>query len=395
MKTINKLIFGNLNINSLPNKFDQLKTLIQGKIDILVVTETKLDATFPDEEFMMEGYSKPYRMDRNRDGGGIIIYVREDIPSKQLKKHCFPGDIEGIFVELNLRKIKWLIFGSYHPPKQPDSYYFNNVSNSLDLYRQNYNNFLLIGDFNSEDTEPILSQLLHAHEAKNIVKDKTCFKNPDNPSCIDLFITNSPKSFQNTTAISTGLSDFHKMTITVLKTSFTKAKPKEIFYRDYKTFNDEHFKTELKNALSSIEVRNYESFENIFIKILDKHAPFKKTIVRANHAPYMTKALRKAIMKRSELESKYFKNRSEENKVKYKKQRNFCSKFYKKERRKYYNNINLNEVTDNKIFWKTVKPFLSDKGVKTSHITLVDKKNIISEEYEVAEVLKKTFLIMQ
>ena len=94
MKTINKLIFGNLNINSLPNKFDQLKTLIQGKIDILVVTETKLDATFPDEEFMMEGYSKPYRMDRNRDGGGIIIYVREDIPSKQLKKHCFSGDIE-------------------------------------------------------------------------------------------------------------------------------------------------------------------------------------------------------------------------------------------------------------------------------------------------------------
>ena len=86
--------------------------IIQGNVDILVVTETKLDSIFPNYQFLIEGFSQPYRMDRNRNGGGVLIYVREDIPSKELKKHIFPDDIEGIFIEVNLRKIKWLMFWS-------------------------------------------------------------------------------------------------------------------------------------------------------------------------------------------------------------------------------------------------------------------------------------------
>ena len=75
----------------------------------------------------------------------------------------------------------------------------------------------------------------------------------------------------------------------------------------------------------------------------------------------MTKALRKGIMKRSELESKYVKNNTNENLKSYKNQINFCSKLYKKERKKCYERLDLNNVTDKKNFWKTVKPFLSDK----------------------------------
>ena len=78
--------------------------------------------------------------------------------------------------------------------------------------------------FFAEDTEPILSEFLEQYEAKNIMKNKTCFKNPDRPTYIDLFLTNSPHSFQNTMKISTGWSDFHKIIITVLKSSFIKLK---------------------------------------------------------------------------------------------------------------------------------------------------------------------------
>ena len=67
--------------------------------------------------------------------------------------------------------------------------------------------------------------------------------------------------------------------------------------------------------------------------MLDKHAPLKKKFVRGNQAPYMTKQLRKTIMRRSELESKYLKNKTIDNKTKFKKQNNFCSKLYKKERK--------------------------------------------------------------
>ena len=132
-KNVNRLLIGNLNINSISGKFDQLKVLVQRKLDVLVITETKLDSSFPKGQFLIEGFSEPYRLDRNRHGGGILIYVREDIPSKELKKHYLPSDIEGIFVEINLRKVKWLLFGSYHPPSQSDNHYFENVTNALDL----------------------------------------------------------------------------------------------------------------------------------------------------------------------------------------------------------------------------------------------------------------------
>ena len=86
LSNINKLIVGSLNINSISGKFEQLKTVINGNIDILLVVETKLDATFPESQFDIEGYSAPYRLDRNRNGGGILIYVREDIPCKKAVK---------------------------------------------------------------------------------------------------------------------------------------------------------------------------------------------------------------------------------------------------------------------------------------------------------------------
>ena len=100
--------------------------------------ETKIDDTFPSELFLIDGFSKPFRRDRNCHGGGILIYVRDDIPCKQLNKHTFPGDIEGIFVEINLRKVKLLLLGTYHPPSQSDKYYFNKLGNCLDIYINTY-----------------------------------------------------------------------------------------------------------------------------------------------------------------------------------------------------------------------------------------------------------------
>ena len=167
---MNRPLIGNLNINSISNKFDQLKLLARGKVDILVITETKLDSTFSTFQFLIEGYSEPYRFDRNRNGGDILIYVREDIPSKPLMDHKLPHDIEGIFVELNLRKNKWLLFGSYYPSSQSDEYFFHHVKNGLDIYSKFYDKYMLVGDFNAEESEPCLSQFLFEMNAKNIVK---------------------------------------------------------------------------------------------------------------------------------------------------------------------------------------------------------------------------------
>ena len=115
-------------------------------------------------------------------------------------------------------------------------------------------------------------------------------------------------SFQNTTVLANGLSDFHKMAVTDFKLKFEKNKPKEVTYRDYKNFDENSFKTDLKTAFSS-GCDTYGEFEKTILSTLNLHAPYKKKYIRANHDPYMTKTLSKAIMRRSQLQSKYFKTK--------------------------------------------------------------------------------------
>ena len=86
-----------------------------------MITETKLDDALSLGRFYVEGFTIPHRFDRNRAGGGVIIYVREDISSRYLEKHKLPQDIEDMFIELNFTKVKWLIFGTYHPPLEMTS----------------------------------------------------------------------------------------------------------------------------------------------------------------------------------------------------------------------------------------------------------------------------------
>ena len=111
------LIIGHLNINSLRNKFEALKFLIQGKVDIFVVSETKIDESFPINQFLIDGFATPFRLDRKNGAGGTIIYIRDDIPCKELKNHNLPNNIEGLFIELTLRKKKWILFGGYNTKK--------------------------------------------------------------------------------------------------------------------------------------------------------------------------------------------------------------------------------------------------------------------------------------
>ena len=163
-----------------------------------MLTETKLDESFPVSQFYIEGYAMPYRLDRCRQGGGVLIYVRDDISSRNLMKHTSYHDIETLFIELNFKKSKWLLVGCYHHPSQNDQYFFNTIDLALDTYN-NYNKLLLIGDFNIQEFEKPLEDFLYQHDLKKIVKEATCFKSSSNPSCIDLILTTSSSSFQHTT----------------------------------------------------------------------------------------------------------------------------------------------------------------------------------------------------
>ena len=198
VKNINRVIIGHLNVNFMAPKIDAIRTIIPGNVDIMVFSETKLDDSYPATQLLIEGFGKPFRLDRNALGGGLLIYVRSDIPCKQLCKHDFPDGIEGIFVEIRFRKSKWLLFGTYHPPSQDEKLYFNSIGQGLDVYMKSYDKFLLIGDFNADEGEADMENFMQLYDLGNLIKEKTCFKSVENPSCVDLYLTNCVRSFQNT-----------------------------------------------------------------------------------------------------------------------------------------------------------------------------------------------------
>ena len=119
-------------------------------LDIPMVSEAIIDDTFPESQFLMEDFLTPYRLDRIAKGGGILLHIRQDIPAKYIKKITVNESFEGFFVELNLRSKKWLFKCSYNPHKEKITSHLCNLSTALDKLCTDYENIILLGDFNVE-----------------------------------------------------------------------------------------------------------------------------------------------------------------------------------------------------------------------------------------------------
>ena len=124
---------------------------------------------------------------------------------------------------------------------------------------------------------------------------------------------------------------------TVLNIKYVKPKPKEVTYRNYKHFILGNFQRDLLTVFSS-GCNDYQTFEKMFLSTLNLHAPLKKKIIRGNHAPYFNRNIRKAIMKRNELHTKFGKTHSEVDKGNYRRQRKLVSKLLLREKKNYYHN---------------------------------------------------------
>ena len=161
--------------------------MVRDNVNILLITETKIDSSFPIAQFQIDGYTTPYRLDRDENGGGISLYVRDDIPSKTIKNLDFGSQTEAIFVEIKIKKVKWLISCSYNPHKANIKSHLQELGKNLDLQSSKYDNFILLGDFNAEPSEKTMNDFLDIYNLKNLVKHPICFKNPDRLLALTLF----------------------------------------------------------------------------------------------------------------------------------------------------------------------------------------------------------------
>ena len=137
-----------------------------------MVSETKIDDLFPESQLLIEDFSTPYRLDRSAKSGGILLCIKEDVPSRYLKKITANELFEGFSVELNLRSEKWLLSCSYKPHKEKITSHLRNLGPAFDKLHADYENIILLGDFNVEVEEKIMSELTSVYNVRNLVKLK-------------------------------------------------------------------------------------------------------------------------------------------------------------------------------------------------------------------------------
>ena len=136
VSNINRLIFGHLNINSLINRFNFPCEQIKGYIDIFMLSESKVDDSFPLGQFLFDGFHEPFRFDDDKNGGGIMLYIREDTPARVLS-HNFPS-AKRFFDEIILHKKKWLINCSYNLNKNSIKNHVETTGKTLDAFSTKY-----------------------------------------------------------------------------------------------------------------------------------------------------------------------------------------------------------------------------------------------------------------
>eukprot|EP00111_Clytia_hemisphaerica_P009537 TCONS_00027955-protein len=335
-----------------------LNSVVGDKYDILCIAESKLNSSFPKSQLVQlvrEGYKPPYRLDISSTSGGLIVYVRNGISSRFLRDFSLPKDIQLIPIELRLKSHKWLILFLYRYHSQKLESFFQLLSDLLDFY-SNFERCMLIGDFNCEPTNPILNNFLEENSLYCHIKTKTCFKKVEG-SRIDLILSNQKYGLQKTGTWDTGLSDFHHLIYTQLKSRYTRLPPRKANYRCYNDFVEKNFLTDLSLQMTSSNINEIDDFENKFVDVLDRHGPRKTRMIRGNEKPHINRTLRKAIMERSRLRNIYHRSNSFSDMRAYHKQRNYVCSLNRKIKKNYFKTVASNPGNSGQNFWEICKPF--------------------------------------
>ena len=156
----------------------------------------------------------------------------------------------------SIRKKEWLLVCTCNPNKNLISNNLKEIGKNWGNYSSKHDNFILLGDLNSEPTQSAVRDFCEIYSCKSLTKDNTRFKNPLKHSCIDLIEKNRPKSFQKSVTVENGLSDFHKMTLTVMKVFYKKQKTNVVTYKNFINFSNEAFMFDVKNSIIQMTSEN-------------------------------------------------------------------------------------------------------------------------------------------
>jgi hypothetical protein len=372
----------------------------ENNIDIFCVGETKIDSSFPDNQFTISQYNM-YRTDRTNKGGGVMCFVRSIIPHRprsdlSINKH----NMESIVIDVRDPSRRSFIICMYRSPSTSPTYLCEYLNSVFEKCYAEGDIIYLIGDLNVNfiHKKHELTDLLNSFGMSNIIKGPTCFKNIEKPSLLDVIITNKPKSIASHLNYNVGISDCHNMICAATKMNAPRQTVTKVNYRSYKKFNQENFIYDVDHLINgSNEMhsnKDMETFLYDFKNIINKHAPLKTKYLKSKQAPYMNNKLRKAINVRGMLKRKYIRSPSNDTWEMYRRQRNYVTNIKRQSIKQYFHDKckNFDTTTNTKSFWDTIKPFFSRKSTcQGQTINLLHNDKVVTNTREVCEIFNTFF----
>ena len=390
-----------LNINSLLSKIDELRAIAKkSRAAVIGITESKLDESVTDGEINIDGY-EVIRSDRNRHGGGVACYIRNDISFNP--RGNFSSEVENIFLDMLLPKTKPILIGIlYRPPDQ--SKFLDKLSTAIsETDNFDAQEVYILGDLNIN----LINNQKHTPNGIKRYKEfcslnglKQLLTLPTritktSTSLLDHVLTNSADRVSQFGVVDTGLSD-HQLIYCTRKITRTKTNVhKYIRTRSLKNYSQTLF----LDKLGKVNFPDYSNFKDInnaysdftekVTSVIDEIAPIKEIRVKNNSQDWFDAEINEEIERRDKSLAKFKKSRLHSDNESYKKARNKVQRMIKDKKKNFFTGKLNENIGKPKELWKSLKSLgLPSKKSSCSTICL-EKDGILSFDPKAnAEIFK-------
>ena len=265
-----------MNINSLLKHIDEVRVLLtEYTFDILAINESKIDNSISDNELHIFGYDI-IRKDRNRYGGGVVLYVRDNIPFSE-RKDLISKDLEMVCIEINRPYNKSLLISAWYRPPNSNINFFDEYAEFLCKCEAENKELIVLGDLNCDVSKTQLDNqtrklqfLCSLYQFDQLINEPTRVT-PTSASLIDLILTNKPENISQSGVVHLGISD-HSLIFAIRKLTLPKSGRTSPMVREVRDFKNDisQLPWDSINQFASPNT-SWQVWKSLFLETLDRH----------------------------------------------------------------------------------------------------------------------------
>jgi exonuclease III len=366
----NGMSIAQINVRSIIPKIEEIRYILaKTELDILCINETWLDSSVHDFEIMVNDYNV-IRKDRNRNGGGVCLYIKEQLEHKH-RPDLELETVECQWVEIPNKHSRPLLLCNVYRPPDANADYYNDIVNMINVALLEDKYTIITGDlnFNYKIDESLCNNPVKYIEDVFMLTqlvDQYTRVTTDNKSLIDVILSSDKELHLKTGVHCLTLSD-HYLCYTVLDFDCIKGKHKTVSYRDYKNFNKQKFILDM-NSCKAMNVESINDLDDAWVRWRDSfnnickdHAPVKKCRVKNRYKPWVTTDHVKLMYQRDHLHKQAVLTGDANIWSQYRKLRNKITKTIKQAKSNFYHTLLIDNKSNPKRFWKELSKIMPSK----------------------------------